>query len=90
VGRAKDTSIAAEMTNGTLTSQSYARRVPSRGEVRSETKFCASKPTAISRQIAGDIRIRAENLNAARELVIGNPVYEAGGTVEIRELPRTG
>ncbi len=54
--------------------------------------ICASKsvaPTAISRQIAGYIRIRAENLNAARELVIGNPVYEAGGTVEIRELPRT-
>ena len=55
--------------------------------------ICASKstaPTAMSRQIAGYIRIRAESLNAARELVIGNPVYEAGGTVEIRELPRTG
>jgi len=54
--------------------------------------ICASKSAAlptISRQIAGYIRIRAENLDAARELVIGNPVYEAGGTVEIRELPKT-
>jgi hypothetical protein len=55
--------------------------------------ICVSKsaePAAITRQLAGYIRIRAENLNAARELVVGNPVYEAGGTVEIRELPRTG
>jgi hypothetical protein len=56
--------------------------------------ICASKssppPPALTRQISGYIRVRAENLTAARELVIGNPVYEAGGTVEIRELPRTG
>ena len=44
----------------------------------------------VTRQISGYIRVRAEDLNAARELVFGNPVYEAGGTVEIRELPRTG
>ena len=52
---------------------------------------CVSKsgsPPAISRHLAGYIRIRAASLDAARELVIGNPVYEAGGTVEIRELPR--
>jgi hypothetical protein len=55
--------------------------------------ICISKsdaPRAITRQLAGYIRIRAESLNAARALVISNPVYEAGGTVEIRELPRTG
>jgi hypothetical protein len=54
---------------------------------------CASKsspPAAITGHIAGYIRIRAENLESARELLVGNPVYEAGGTVEIRELPRTG
>jgi hypothetical protein len=38
--------------------------------------------------IAGYIRVRAADLEAARALVTGNPVYEAGGTVEIRELPR--
>jgi hypothetical protein len=54
---------------------------------------CASKssPTAaITGHISGYIRVRAESLESARELVVGNPVYEAGGTVEIRELPRTG
>jgi hypothetical protein len=33
--------------------------------------------------------VQAENLERARELVQGNPVFEAGGTVEIRELPKT-
>lgn len=42
----------------------------------------------ITGHIAGYIRIRAADLDAARALLAGNPVYEAGGTVEIRELPR--
>jgi hypothetical protein len=44
---------------------------------------------AATAHINGFIRIEALDLAHARELVIGNPVYEAGGTVEIRELPRT-
>ena len=36
--------------------------------------------------INGFIRVRAESLTAARQFLIGNPIYEAGGTVEIREL----
>jgi len=54
--------------------------------------LCASKsgsPGATSRHLSGYIRVRALTLDAARELVAGNPVYEAGGTVEIRELRRT-
>jgi hypothetical protein len=43
----------------------------------------------ITPQLAGYIKVKAESLTKARELVIGNPVFEAGGTVEIRELPRT-
>lgn len=43
----------------------------------------------ITRHLSGYIRVQAENLDRARELVQGNPVFEAGGTVEIRELPRT-
>jgi hypothetical protein len=39
--------------------------------------------------ISGYIRVRAESLEAACALVTGNPVYEAGGTVEVRELPRS-
>jgi hypothetical protein len=41
-----------------------------------------------SNHLNGYIRVAAQNLEAAQALVIGNPVYEAGGTVEIRELPR--
>jgi hypothetical protein len=42
----------------------------------------------IARHLTGYIRVRAESLDAARALLAGNPVYETGGTVEIRELPR--
>jgi hypothetical protein len=45
----------------------------------------APEPTA---HISGYIRVTAEDLGAARKLLPGNPVYEAGGTVEIRELPK--
>lgn len=44
---------------------------------------------ALSTHLVGFIRVRAADLNHARELVQGNPVFEAGGTVEIRELLRT-
>ena len=48
-----------------------------------------SKPApGITRHLSGYIRIRAADLAQARDLVAGNPVFEAGGTVEIRELPR--
>jgi hypothetical protein len=48
----------------------------------------AGSTLEISGHIGGYIRIRAANLDAARALVAGNPVYEAGGSVEIRELPK--
>lgn len=38
--------------------------------------------------LGGYLRVRADSLDAARQFLAGNPVYEAGGTVEIRELPR--
>jgi hypothetical protein len=56
------------------------------------TGTCLNKTGAnvgISRHLVGFIRVSAESLEQARELVLGNPVFEAGGTVEIRELPRT-
>ena len=46
----------------------------------------SAPPTA---HLAGYIRIDAASLDEAKSLLAGNPVYEAGGTVEIRELPRT-
>lgn len=39
-------------------------------------------------RLAGFIRVTAQDFTAAKALLDGNPVYEAGGTVEIRELPR--
>lgn len=38
--------------------------------------------------LTGYIRVEADDLAQARTLLAGNPVYESGGTVEIRELPR--
>lgn len=37
--------------------------------------------------VSGFIRVRADSLEAAREFLVGNPTFEAGGTVEIRALP---
>ncbi len=45
---------------------------------------------AVTGHLSGFIRVAAADLAAAQALVAGNPVFEAGGTVEIRELPRTG
>jgi hypothetical protein len=42
----------------------------------------------VSAHIGGFITVQAESLEQVRELLDGNPVFEAGGTVEIRELPR--
>jgi hypothetical protein len=45
-------------------------------------------PQVMSGPITGYIRVRAENLAEAAKLLSGNPVFEGGGTVEIRELSR--
>jgi hypothetical protein len=39
--------------------------------------------------LGGYIRVRALSLDSAKRFLAGNPVYEAGGTVEIRELVRS-
>jgi len=43
----------------------------------------------ITSHLTGFLRVEADSLEQARALVAGNPVFEAGGTVEIRVLPRT-
>jgi len=45
-------------------------------------------PPPIAAQLTGYLRVQAVDLDDARRLLEGNPVYEAGGTVEIRVLPR--
>ncbi len=54
--------------------------------------FCARKggeAPPISPRLSGFIRVEAASLEAARALLEGNPDYEAGGVVEVRELPVT-
>ena len=46
-------------------------------------------PAAVTAHLSGFIRVGVDNLHQAKSLLIGNPHFEAGGTVEIRELPRT-
>lgn len=43
----------------------------------------------ITSHLSGYIRIQAESIEGAKELLVGNPVLECGGTVEIRELLRS-
>jgi len=43
----------------------------------------------ISNHLTGFISVAADRLEDAQGLLAGNPVFEAGGTVEIRELPRS-
>ena len=53
--------------------------------------ICVRKRDAcpsITTHLTGYIRVIAENLEQAKSLLTGNPLFEAGGTVEIRELPR--
>jgi hypothetical protein len=53
---------------------------------------CARKtgaPPSVTGHLTGYIRVNADNLDHAKSMLAGNPLFEAGGTVEIRELPRT-
>ena len=47
-------------------------------------------PRPLSASLDGFLRVRADSLDDARRFLPGNPVYEGGGTVEIRLLPRDG
>ena len=44
---------------------------------------------SVTTHLTGYIRVSAESLREAKFMLAGNPHFEAGGTVEIRELPRT-
>jgi hypothetical protein len=49
----------------------------------------AGAPPPITEHLVGYIRVTAATIDRAKSLLAGNPHFEAGGTVEIRELPRT-
>ena len=44
---------------------------------------------SLTAHLVGYIRVNAGDLEHAKSMLKGNPHFEAGGTVEIRELPRT-
>ena len=46
-------------------------------------------PANVTEQIVGYLKIEAESVDQAETMLAGNPIFEAGGTVEIRELPQT-
>jgi hypothetical protein len=48
----------------------------------------AGAPPPITARIGGYIRIEADSLAEVEALLPGNPVFENGGTVELRELPQ--
>jgi hypothetical protein len=53
---------------------------------------CARKsgePRSVTGHLTGYIRVNADSIVKAKSLLTGNPHFEASGTVEIRELPRT-
>ncbi len=77
---------------GSHISQSYRLVALSKGVVPlvvasvSERK---DEPPSLTVHLAGYIRVNADDLDHAKSMLAGNPHFEAGGTVEIRELPRT-
>lgn len=42
----------------------------------------------LSAQLTGYLKVEAENIEAARAFLHGNPAYQAGATIEIRALAR--
>jgi hypothetical protein len=47
------------------------------------------EPSSVTAHLTGYIRVNARSIDQAKSLLAGNPHFEAGGTVEIRELPRS-
>lgn len=47
-----------------------------------------SFPVAVAAGVSGFLRISAASLDDAARALAGNPVFDAGGTVEIRQLTR--
>ena len=49
----------------------------------------SGEPASLTKHLTGYIRVNADSIDQAKSLLAGNPHFEAGGTVEIRELPLT-
>jgi len=76
--------------------QPYLQRLQAAGNLRGGSAIAEgtcfrrdAAPAPITFGIVGFIRIEARDIAEAETLLAGNPVYEAGGTVEVRTLPTT-
>jgi hypothetical protein len=49
----------------------------------------AGAAASLTAHLTGYFRVVADSLDDAKSMLAGNPLYEAGGTVEICELSRT-
>jgi hypothetical protein len=56
---------------------------------RQKLRSKGGTPPGITRHLGGYIRVTAATIDEAKSLLAGNPHFEAGRTVEIRELPQT-
>ena len=77
--------------------EEYLRGLSSKGVLRGGSEIgtgtCMRRNPplpGITSHIVGYVKLEASDLDGARDFVRGNPVYEGGGTVEIRELPPSG
>jgi hypothetical protein len=75
--------------------EAYVGELNAKGVLRGGSAIgrgqCLKKDGAappISSHIVGYLRIEVDDMAAAQALLAGNPVYEAGGVIELRELPR--
>ncbi|KQV53912.1 MULTISPECIES: hypothetical protein [unclassified Duganella] len=57
--------------------------------LRASGQFDGGSVVPAPARVNGYIRVRAESLEAAQRFLAGNPDYDAGGTVEVRALPRS-
>ncbi|MFY0612154.1 MAG: hypothetical protein JXQ99_11550 [Hyphomicrobiaceae bacterium] len=76
--------------------QPYLHRLQMAGKLRGGSAIAGgtcfrreAQPAPLTGEIVGFIRIEADDMIEAEGLLEGNPVYEAGGTVEVRMLPMT-
>ena len=74
----------------------YIENLVSRGAMRAGSAIGGGKcfrrsgpPASLTNHIVGYLKIEAESIAHAETMLVGNPIYEAGGTVEIRDLPQT-
>src|SRR5262245_44082865 len=81
----------ARRTLGPRTSSSSGKQACSRVAARSAMVSALRRRSRypVSRDACRDTSEFVRSTRQARGLVNGNPVFEAGGTVEIRELPRS-